>query len=646
MAGVFVSYAREDVAKAKAIARELEGASFDVWFDERIHSGSEFSREIEQALAGSAAVVVLWSAHSVNSPWVRDEAAEGRDSGRLVPVLLDESRPPIGFRQFQATDLSRWSGRGRPKQFDQLVDSIRGKDSAPQPVPAAAAAARAHVRGWSARPWLIAGSVMLVLLAIGGGLLLRNRTDAQSSTVSVALTPFQADSGSPEERKLASATHDAVVHTLSQGTFAVSAIDSAAGGRVIPADFLISGELSSTPDKVVASVRIEETKHQVVVFSHRFEASRDKASSLPELVGAQLAAQISWTAPMIALERRHPSDPAVTAAVLQTAATGLVGGNPLRDYENAQRLAERAPNSPVAQNTYAFSTAFVLDALPREQREAARAAALRASERAIALAPEFGDAYVPWCLLHDVKLRAECEDHIRAGMRADPDSPFASHFLVELVLHPVGRNREAAELAGLSLAHDQYMPAKIGLALLMSELTGQTDDAEDLYRQSLAWWPQDQGIGWARRLGIAGRGDFEALQRIDAQERPRKAPDRVLVAVNGKSLPALRAACAGAQDIDAAVCMIGFAKLNDLDDAYAFANQLFPVRSADDGDATANGRFVAFLTDAAGAPLRRDARFIPLADRLGLLAYWRTGRLPDFCQPPAAEPVCAQLRRR
>ena len=87
MAGVFVSYAREDVAKAKAIARELEGASFDVWFDERIHSGSEFSREIEQALAGSAAVVVLWSAHSVNSPWVRDEAAEGRDSGRLVPVL-------------------------------------------------------------------------------------------------------------------------------------------------------------------------------------------------------------------------------------------------------------------------------------------------------------------------------------------------------------------------------------------------------------------------------------------------------------------------------------------------------------------------------------------------------------------------------
>lgn len=65
MPGVFVSYAREDAAKAKAIAVALEAASFDVWFDERIHSGSEFSREIEEALKNATAVVVLWSRHSI-----------------------------------------------------------------------------------------------------------------------------------------------------------------------------------------------------------------------------------------------------------------------------------------------------------------------------------------------------------------------------------------------------------------------------------------------------------------------------------------------------------------------------------------------------------------------------------------------------
>ncbi len=43
------------------------------------------------------------------------------------------------------------------------------------------------------------------------------------------------------------------------------------------------------------------------------------------------------------------------------------------------------------------------------------------------------------------------------------------------------------------------------------------------------------------------------------------------------------------------------------------------------------------------APMRRDARFVPLADKLGLLSYWReTGRKPDFCETEAA-PVCSAI---
>ena len=39
MASVFVSYAREDGPKARAIAHVLEKESFDVWIDQRIGSG-------------------------------------------------------------------------------------------------------------------------------------------------------------------------------------------------------------------------------------------------------------------------------------------------------------------------------------------------------------------------------------------------------------------------------------------------------------------------------------------------------------------------------------------------------------------------------------------------------------------------------
>src|SRR5215213_9360185 len=101
MAGVFLSYDRDDAAKARSIALALEKAGHSVWWDWHIKGGAQYSKEIEQALKRAEAVVVLWSQRSVDSAWVRDEAAAGRDTGRLVPVKLDESEPPLGFRQYQ-----------------------------------------------------------------------------------------------------------------------------------------------------------------------------------------------------------------------------------------------------------------------------------------------------------------------------------------------------------------------------------------------------------------------------------------------------------------------------------------------------------------------------------------------------------------
>lgn len=90
MASVFLSYARKDSDRARAIALALEKAGDAVWWDSHIDGGAEYGREIELALQQSDAVVVLWSQASVESAWARDEAAAGRDRGRLVPVRLDD----------------------------------------------------------------------------------------------------------------------------------------------------------------------------------------------------------------------------------------------------------------------------------------------------------------------------------------------------------------------------------------------------------------------------------------------------------------------------------------------------------------------------------------------------------------------------
>jgi hypothetical protein len=54
---------------------------------------------------------------------------------------------------------------------------------------------------------------------------------------------------------------------------------------------------------------------------------------------------------------------------------------------------------------------------------------------------------------------------------------------------------------------------------------------------------------------------------------------------------------------------------------------------------------IEFITSAAAAPMRRDARFMALAERTGLLAYWRSGRPPDFCRDHP-EPVCTFILKR
>lgn len=124
MSRIFLSYARGDVGAARQLADGLAQAGHDVWWDRHLHGGSRFDREIEEALNNAEAVVVLWSEASLDSAWVKDEAAEARDSERLVPVSIGSAKPPLGFRQFHTIDLGSWNGHGLPDALDELLNAI------------------------------------------------------------------------------------------------------------------------------------------------------------------------------------------------------------------------------------------------------------------------------------------------------------------------------------------------------------------------------------------------------------------------------------------------------------------------------------------------------------------------------------------
>ena len=119
-----IGYAREDRTRVRSLAKALSAHGWSVWWDSEIQAGKRFSQVIEDALASARCVVVVWSHQSIASDWVREEADDGRRRGILIPVLIDDTRPPLGFRGIQAVELGDWSGSTTSEAFQKLTSDI------------------------------------------------------------------------------------------------------------------------------------------------------------------------------------------------------------------------------------------------------------------------------------------------------------------------------------------------------------------------------------------------------------------------------------------------------------------------------------------------------------------------------------------
>lgn len=655
MGAIFLSYAREDRRFAEKLARVLEGAGHSVWWDRRLDGGEEFSAEIETALGQSDVVVVAWSKESVKSRWVRDEAAVGGDTGKLVPVSMDGSLPPMGFRQFHTLELADWRASRTDERTAELLHSVerrlKGKGKATAAVPITKQDRRLVLPRRKAM-W-IAAAALLLIIGAGATVFLLNRGSSPrgpTAKLTVALLPFTTASADPGLRDIAAQARDSISHTLSQSGIPVRLLSSVPQDRRSAGDFLLSGEVSKSGDKVIATVHVDEAIHGVTIVTQRLEAVGDDARNLPERIGVQAA---DFLADNLILDMGHPIDPALMAEMFSGQA-----GDFVENYQIAKRVAAKAPDNPDMLTAVAYFTGFALSALPRDERQQAVIEARRAQEKALKLAPERG-AYASWCFLHSESRMIECEDHIRAGVRTGPDAPWPRQFLSGRMLG-VGRFDEAVELANLSYSRSPYSFFMIRSQLRMLEFVRDHDGARELYQQAIRWYPENKFSFFRNRLfGLIYLGDFDAMQRLEQEvgadlpaDYPKSGP--LLAAVKSKSRPALRKACATTEDYALGLrCLIAFATIGDLDSAYAIADKYYPRRVGrtpaeteqiwlDEPDGAGPTDFIA---SPGAAPMRRDPRYLALAERTGLLAYWRSGRLPDFCRKPP-EPICAELSKR
>ena len=444
MAKIFLSYAREDEPAAKQLAECVGRAGHDVWWDRHIQSGSRFSDEIERELKNAEAVVVLWSKTSVGSAWVQDEAAEGRDSGRLTPVSIDGTRPPLGFRQFHTIEFVNWNGNGEPDQLQDLLDGIEKTAGSTSSAPSAAPA----------------------------------EAQKPAQGASVCVLPFVNMSGDPEQEYFSDGITEDIITDLSKVsallviarntafTFKGKVMDVKEVAQALDVSHVLEGSVRKAGSRVRITAQLIDSKTGGHLWADRYDRELTDIFAIQDEISKAIVAALRvklLPQEKKAIETRGTASVEAYNLYLMARQHWVNGSfGDIRRDETIVRICKQAvsidPN---------YAEAWALMALAQSQLRLWHARdvdALPAAERALSINPNLAEARcVKAHALEEEGKLEEAVAEVETALRLDPESWEANREAARLLFRQ-GRSKDAIpffEKATAVMETDWHNPAML-----------------------------------------------------------------------------------------------------------------------------------------------------------------------------------------
>jgi TolB-like protein/Tfp pilus assembly protein PilF len=417
---VFLSYARADEKQAAKLADALQQAGLNVWWDALIEGGAAFAKTIEDALTRCDAVIVVWSATSVVSDWVRDEAAKARDLRKLVPVSLDGTPPPLGFGQYHSIDLTRSRDSADGAEIAAIirgVTAVTGKE-APAPRPAAKRRSRSP---FLTRRSLLAAAGGTAIAAVAGLVAWQRGFfggHAKATGNSVAVLPFENLSGDPNQNYFSDGLSEEVRATLARNVLLLVMAETSSGkfrdrkddavtiASKLGVAYLLDGSVRRSGDLVRVAADLIDGQTGFSRWTRSFDRNMSDIfavqSEIANAVASALAAQVAAKGEPLPAAGQELSASGGTMNV--AAYDAYLHGRALYDLssdEASERAALAQFDAAIAIDPkYAAAHAArsrSLNAIANQYGEVGQLsglyeAAIASAERAIALAPEFADA--------------------------------------------------------------------------------------------------------------------------------------------------------------------------------------------------------------------------------------------------------------
>jgi TolB-like protein/Tfp pilus assembly protein PilF len=408
---VFLSYARADQKSALPIINMLEAAGYAVWWDGLLEPGERFSRTTEDALIRAKAVVVLWSKTSTASHWVHDEATQGRDRRCLVPISIDGSEAPLGFRQFQVIDVSKAKTTPQAPAYQAVLRAVAALHDRPFEVPPVAKIAAPAI----SRRVAIGGGV--AVLATGGAAAWLTGLIGGSSVsaTSVAVLPFANLSGDPAQvyfsdglaaeirSQLARNELLQVAAQASSNMFRERTDDARTISRKLRVAYYLDGNVRRAGDLVKVSAELVNGKTGTAEWEESFERPMANIfavqSEIASRVASALSVEIDPTRQKDAGAKQLGGTKSVVAfdAYLRGKDLYDAGIDEASDRQALAKFEEAiAADSQYAAahaaRSRALSVIANIYAIGQERRNLYDAAVV-AGKRAVALAPDFAEAH-------------------------------------------------------------------------------------------------------------------------------------------------------------------------------------------------------------------------------------------------------------
>lgn len=530
---VFISYKAEDRKRLTPLVKALEDEGFDVWWDQHIGSGTDWREEIETHLDAAKVVIVVWSKKTIGPEgrFVRDEAGQAQEAGHYLPITVDKVRPPLGFREVQALDLSSWKGNRADPRFQVLADTIRHRLAGKEIGRKALVVGKSPV---SRRGLIIGGGAATAAVAagvIGWEFFMPTAANARR----IAVLPFKNLSGDSNQSYFAEGVAEELRGALSRigleviggaSSEAVKDLDTKTAAAKLGVGNLLSGSVRRSPQMVRIGAQLVDGSDGVERWSENYDRApgdeikiqTDIASSVAQALSVALGQSAKAALTLGGTSDAAAQDLYLRAKDLITKvgdgdsvhkALNLVDGAIARDPNFAEAYRLKASCLFALATSFPTGPADIAEKLPRAEV---------AARRALSIAPALGPAYVRLALIKSAQFDfADAVQNMRIGLQVAPhDAVVMSNAVI--FMYQFGNPRKAAQLADEVIALD---PLKgLNYAVRADALFCARDYAGAIAaaRKNLEMDPKSYGVH--RRIG-----DCLVLMNRPAQARAEYAQE-------------------------------------------------------------------------------------------------------------------------